>query len=142
MTIQSLLYNFICLISHKAMLTSCVLLRMYNFYRPPTNCTSVPEQGPGPHFTGSWLYLYRAPPLDMFKLVQLGPHCTGTPPFRASPHPSVQPPPHPTQFRLVHCEARTVGKWAVSIRLKCLLTDFPWKKYLEYTNCDGFYDKL
>ena len=50
--------------------------------------------------------MYRTP--DMFKLVQLGPHCTGTPPS-------------PNIFKLVHYEARTVGKRAVDIRLKCLL---------------------
>ena len=34
----------------------------------------------------------------------MGPHCTGTPP----------PPPPPLEmFKLVHYEARTVGKWLV-----------------------------
>ena len=42
------------------------------------------------------------PPPDMFRLAQLRLHCTGTP-------------------RLVHYEARTVGKGSVDFRLKCLL---------------------
>ena len=98
------------------MLTSCVLLRMYNFYRPPTNCTSVPEQGPGPLCTGSWPH----------------PLCTGPHPWTCSDLLNldliVQGPlvqgftqpictPHPTQFRLEHCEARTVGMRAVSTEM-------------------------
>ena len=48
-------------------------------------------------------------PLDIFKLVQLGPQYTGilTIPLK--------------MFKLVHCPAHTVGKWAVGIRLECLL---------------------
>ena len=48
--------------------------------------------------------LYRALPLDMFKLVQIGPHCTGTP------------------FKTVHNIVRTVGRWAVGIWM-CLLVN-------------------
>ena len=53
-------------------------------------------------------------PLDMFKLVQLGPHCTG---------PQSRPPNtlHLDTFKLVNYEARIVGKCAVGIRLKYLL---------------------
>ena len=65
-------------------------------------------------------------PLDMFKLIQLEPHCTG--PWTCSNlfnlDLTVQGPAHlPPQdmIKLVHYGARTVGKWAVGIRLKFLL---------------------
>ena len=66
----------------------------------------------GPHRTGSQdmfklVQWYRPPPKDMFKLVQCGPQCTGTPPL-------------PDAFILVQYVAHTDSKRAVGIRLKCL----------------------
>ena len=61
--------------------------------------------------------LHKAPPpvqgssrpttSGIFKRVQLGPHCTGTPP--------------PHMFKLVHYEARMVGRLPVGILLECFL---------------------
>ena len=50
--------------------------------------------------------LYRNNP-DMFKLVQLEPHHTGTP--------------STDMFNLFHYEAHTVSKWAVPVLLECFL---------------------
>ena len=80
----------------------------------------VPVQGPGPSTLPHNL-LFRAlalapsckgpgpAPPDMFKLVQLGPHCAGMLPGH------------------VHHEAKAVGRRAVGIRLKCLLVVDTWK---------------
>ena len=78
-------------------------------YRTGLGLGMVPSvQGPGltpsllvqlePHCT--------APP-NMFKLVQLGSQCRGTPTSNMN--------------KLLHYVAHTVGKWVVSIQLKCLL---------------------
>ena len=73
---------------------------------------SVQGPRPPPPYRGLVLrphpYVQGISSLDMFKLVQLGPHCT-----RATPSPEM--------FKFVHFEALTVRKWAVAIRLKCLL---------------------
>ena len=64
----------------------------------------VPVFGPGPNLLP-----------NMFKLVQLGPHCTGP-----------SPPPSPDMFKLVHYEVWTVDEWAVRIWLKCLPVEGPF----------------
>ena len=55
-----------------------------------------------------WTSLHRAL-LEMFKFVQLGLHCTGTPPSPLD------------MFKFNHYEARTIDEWPVGIRLKCLI---------------------
>ena len=58
---------------------------------------------------------------DMFKLVQLGPHCTG-----------ISPPPFPCpqyMFKPVHYEAHTVGKRAVDILLECFIVCILWRYF-------------
>ena len=57
------------------------------------------------HIRTPWSHSPVQGPPDMFKPVQLGPHCT----------------PPPDIFKLIHYEVRTVGKWAVGILLECLL---------------------
>ena len=55
--------------------------------------------------------------LDTFKLVQLRPHPCPLPRLQLGPHYTGSPLPHPTPPTPAH----TVGKWAIGIRLKCLL---------------------
>ena len=71
-------------------------------------CLSVCSHGI-PSYRAPLLCTEPAPPLDMFKLVQLGPHCTGTPPLPQD------------IFKLVHYDAHTVGKLAVGILLEYFL---------------------
>ena len=80
------------------------------FYRLPV--PPQPTKPPPPH-----LIIRRTGPLDMFKLVQLGPQC-----------PSLD------MFKVVYYEAQTVGERAVGIRLKCLLVivSFYMKQQLEW----------
>ena len=63
----------------------------------PPSCTGTPWPWPRP---------------DMFKLVQLRPHCTGIP---------------LDMFKLVHYEAHMVGKWVVGILLECFLLTMYWQ---------------
>ena len=67
---------------------------------PTVHDPTPPVQDPQSLF---WACLW-----GMFKLVELGPHCTCTP----SPRPFL---------KLVHYEAHTVGKLAVGILLECFL---------------------
>ena len=59
------------------------------------------------------------PPLDIFKLVHLGPHGIRTP----SPLGT---------FKLIHYETRTVGKRAVRIALECFLFSTKMSKVLSF----------
>ena len=95
-----------------------------NLYNPTvlTHCTEphwtcsnmfrldlIVQSPTGPVLTCSgWTSLYRAP-LDLFRLIQVEPHCTGT-------HP-------PNMFTLAHYVAPTVGKtsgWHSSEMPSCL----------------------
>ena len=73
--------------------------------------TCIALESPPPHTCSNLfnLDLTVQGPQDIFKLVQLGPHCTGNP---------------LDIFKLVHYEAYTVYKWAVGIFLECFLVVF------------------
>ena len=81
----------------------------------------------GPHRTGTIL------PSDMFKLMQNGSHCKGT----NRQVQSVQPGPHftgtpaPDMFKFVHSVAQTVNKQTVGIRMKCLLVIWSFKLHMK-----------
>ena len=69
---------------------------------------TCPQYMTPPHLYRDPQSLFWACLWGMFKLVELGPHCTWTP----SPRPFL---------KLVHYEAHTVGKLAVGILLECFL---------------------
>ena len=61
---------------------SCVCL----YWTSPQKDPLPQAMSPAP--VGPLTLLDRGPPLDMFKLIQLGPHCTWTPDHPATPHPT------------------------------------------------------
>ena len=96
-----------------------------------------PHTGPSP---GPILYAvpfqcHLPPPPDIFKLVQLGPHCS-----RPSPTLYAQPPSQDI-FKLVHYEAQTVCKGVVDITSKdcpfcCPISNNAWhNKLIGWSGC-------
>ena len=96
--------------------------------------TGTLPQPPPPHQMYSYLSNLDltvhgpGPTSDMFKLVELGPHCTGTPPpdmFKLVHYVRLEPDctgtATPNILKLVHYEARTVGKRAIHILLESFL---------------------
>ena len=83
-----------------------------------------------------WTLSYRDPPCigscspGMFKLVQLGPHCTGTLPSNL--------------FKLVHYKVSTVDKRVVGILMECFLVhSIPVLNHLELsTETLYFYNSI
>ena len=62
----------------------------------------------------------------MLKLVQFGPHCTGTPTHRTCSNLfklalTVETPPLPGHYKLVYYEGHTVGRQAIGILLQRFL---------------------
>ena len=95
-----------------------------------------PQRGGGPHVTATWtcsnMFIWDPPPPpDIFKLVQLGPHCTAPPP--------------PDMLKLVHYEAHTVRKRVAGIRLKCFLVcivnvcPLPTGRLVDSNNFDSIF---